>query len=159
MWRSKLGFTLIELLVTVGLIAIMSGAAISVMGPSSRRYGRDSRRQSDLQSISSAMEIYRTDNGTYPATTGWQSALTSGNYVRTVPGDPQVGNVYAYTAYYFNVQSTPVECQVATTRCPGYSLCSTLERSTTPVPNDYPACPAGATGCGTTACRFRVTNP
>lgn len=53
----------------------------------------DSKRKADLSMIRAALEIYRTENETYP------SALSDlqGEYLSTIPQDPDTNSVYTYT--------------------------------------------------------------
>ena len=60
------GFTLIELLVVIAIIGILS-ATVLVSLNTARGKARDARRQSDLKSIATALELYYFDNGRYPA--------------------------------------------------------------------------------------------
>jgi general secretion pathway protein G len=96
----KKAFTLIELLIVIAIIGILA-----VMGVASLRgaliKGRDAKRKSDIKSIQTALEMYYSDNGQYPETTGRAStvlgALTP-QYIKEVPQDP-VGtgsNQYTY---------------------------------------------------------------
>ncbi|HJZ05131.1 hypothetical protein A2634_03595 [Candidatus Amesbacteria bacterium RIFCSPHIGHO2_01_FULL_48_32] len=153
------GYSLIELIIVIALIAVLAAASMSFLGPGQQRYGRDARRQADLQSIASAVELYRTDNGTYPPGSSWASLttiLTGTGYLRNVPTDVTTGRQYAYTSYYFGgAGAGPTPC-VAPNRCPGFALCAALERNTTPIPASYPVC--GSCG-GAVSCSFRVTNP
>ena len=155
MWKSR-GFTLIELIIAVGLAAILSAAVVSLLSRNSQFYARDSRREADLQKFASALEVYRTDNGTYPGTNEWPGALTGGGYLNVGPTDPAGGaRVYSYRAYYFNAAGTAVVCNLATTRCPGFAVCAAGEKGTpTPASTGYPACGS----CGST-CTIKVTNP
>ena len=60
------GFTLIEILVSISVIALVS--TIGVTGYQSvSRGGRDALRKSDLEQIRSALEIYKSEYGQYPA--------------------------------------------------------------------------------------------
>ena len=60
------GFTLIEILVTVIIIAILTAIAV-VSYVSINRRSRDVKRKSDLEQVRQALEMYRSDNGFYPA--------------------------------------------------------------------------------------------
>ena len=62
--RPMAGFTLLELMVTVAIIAIV----MAIGYPSYQQYLTDSRRtdaQNALLAFATAMERYRTDNGSY----------------------------------------------------------------------------------------------
>lgn len=102
---SKKGFTLIELLITVAIIGILVGIVIAVLNPAHfRAKARDGRRKSDLEQIRSALEMYRTDNNTYPG------SLSDLSGYLVVPSDPIAGRVY----YYSGSTNT-------------YTLCAALE--------------------------------
>lgn len=113
------GFTLVELLVTMGVVAILSAAVVSLIGRGPQQTARDSRRQADLQKIAAALELYRSDNGGYPSGCAGATCL-SPQYMGTVPRDPSTNATYNYT---------PSSC--TGTRCAGYFLCADLERTTT----------------------------
>jgi general secretion pathway protein G len=61
------GFTLVELLVVMGIVVLLAGIAIPVL---MRAYGRAdrSRLSFQLQTLSSALDAYRSDFGDYPTT-------------------------------------------------------------------------------------------
>ena len=95
----KHGFTLIELLVTMSIIAVLAAIGLSSYAFSQKR-ARDARRKADLESVRSALEIYRADN---PAT-GYPTANYNGlsgfltpNYVSAMPVDPKNVSPYTYT--------------------------------------------------------------
>lgn len=135
------GFTLIELLVVMTIIALLvalSGFAMS----GARESARDSRRMSDLETIRSALELYKADCGKYPAslTIGSSikgddsnaSCLSSNVYLEKVPDDPiPTPRSYTYSS------SSPYTT---------YSICTALEGDTT-----------AATGCTTGSCGSSVT--
>ena len=161
MWSK--GFTLVELIITVGLVALLSVGVVSLLGRGQQQYGRDARRQADLNSMASALEVYRTDNGSYPGTVGWIPTMMAGGYLRVGPTDPAGGGrAYAYSAYYFDTSGNPQNCNVAPTRCPSFALCAAGEKATggtpTPVSTGFPACGSGSCGTGFN-CSYKVTNP
>lgn len=90
----KRGFTLIELLVTMSIIAVLAAIGLSSYAFSQKR-ARDARRRADLESVRSALEIYRADN---PAT-GYPNTLGSliPNYISVMPVDPKNVSPYTYT--------------------------------------------------------------
>lgn len=61
------GFTLIELLVVIAVIGILAAVVLASLN-SARGKARDTRRISDLKQIQTALELYHTDNGSYPST-------------------------------------------------------------------------------------------
>lgn len=147
-YKNHQAFTLIELLVVMMIIALLAGiSAFGLQG--ARESGRDSRRKADLENIRSALELYKSDCGEYPAAgsfpavgnslTGDGSNCPASNvYLSEMPGDPSSGSGYAYTL--------PGSGDV-------YYLCSHLE--------EPPASP-NITNCGTcdpSPCAYRTTSP
>ncbi len=59
------GFTLIELLVVIAIIGLLSSVVLTSLN-STRIKGRDSTRVSTLKQYQVALELYRSDNGSYP---------------------------------------------------------------------------------------------
>lgn len=86
------GFTLIELLVVIAIIGILSAVVLASVG-SARDQGYDSRRTADLRQIQLALELYYDANEEYPTAL---SDLTSGDYIASVPTDPEGGSSYTY---------------------------------------------------------------
>ncbi|AGA33583.1 General secretion pathway protein G [Thioalkalivibrio nitratireducens DSM 14787] len=99
------GFTLIELLVVLVILGLLAG----LVGPQVMRYLGESKTraaQVQIQELSSALDLYRLDVGSYPTTEQGLSALVrepsgaqrwNGPYLRKreVPEDPW-GNAYRY---------------------------------------------------------------
>lgn len=100
--KKKNGFTLIELLVTIAIISVLiSLLMVNFVGI--RQRGRDSQRKSNLFQVQSALELYRSDSGTYPLTNEWPvcgSALSYNNavYMQEIPCDPITNEAYVYTS-------------------------------------------------------------
>ncbi len=121
----KKGFTLIELLIVMSIIGIL--AAISIFGlQGARESSRDSKRKADLESIRSALEIFRADCGHYPNQgtmpagsqirgDGTSNCPAANVYMESVPGDPDGTSNYTYTR----------------TNATRYQLCANLEESAT----------------------------
>lgn len=130
----KLGFTLIELLVVISLIGILMGILL-VSYQGTRKSARDGRRKADLEQIRSALEMCRSDTGSYPA--GSSLPGTCSTYLSSVPKDP------LDPTYIYKYSSDGVT----------YSLCAYLETG------------SGNAGCGTcdadgsVNCNHKVTNP
>jgi len=80
MFNKKKGFTLIELLVVIAIIGLLSSIVLVSMG-GTRKRARDARRQADLQSVMTAMEICYGDSAcgaqdSYPIMTAGTSSIT-----------------------------------------------------------------------------------
>ncbi len=100
MIRKSAGFTLIELLVVIAIIGILSAILMSnFIGV--RQRARDGQRKSDLRQIQSALELYRSDIGTYPASLPAcnNGTFSSGGstYMAKVPCDPLNSSSYVYS--------------------------------------------------------------
>jgi general secretion pathway protein G len=101
------GVTLIEMMVVLVIIAVVAAMIVpNVIGRPDE--ARVTVAGTDLRTISSALELYKLDNRTYPTTSQGLSALVerpssapipgnwaSGGYLDTVPQDPW-GNDYVY---------------------------------------------------------------
>jgi len=61
------GFTLIELLVVVSIIGLLSSIVLASLEQAKKK-ARDMTRLSDLKQLQIALEMYRLDVGSYPAT-------------------------------------------------------------------------------------------
>lgn len=133
------GFTLIELLVTISIIGIL--AAVSLVGlQNTRASARNARRKADLESVKSALELYKSDCGRYPASLGSSitgSCPTTNTYLTTVPVDPSTS-----AAYYYNSPGGAANNQT-------YRLCAMLEGEGVTDPE--------CSGCGSRC--YKVTNP
>jgi prepilin-type N-terminal cleavage/methylation domain-containing protein len=60
-------FTLIELLVVITIISILAGLTLAAMGGIQKR-GARAKAESDIQALSAAIEEYRREYGSFPAT-------------------------------------------------------------------------------------------
>lgn len=97
------GFTLVELTIVLAIIGILATGFITVINiPVQLQKARDGQRKSDVLNIKSALEIYRTDQRTYPASlpacgqplTGGVPAAT---YIQRVPCETKGGwSAYTY---------------------------------------------------------------
>jgi type II secretion system protein G len=90
----KNGFTLIELLIVMAIIGILLTLA-SVNFIAVRERARDAQRKSDLAQIQIALELYRSDTGSYPADSQYPDGCngifqsnTGVHYLKKTPCDP-----------------------------------------------------------------------
>ena len=114
--KNKAGFTLIELIVSVTIIAVLTViGVISYAGASQK--ARDGRRVADLEKIRIALELYRQNVGSYPA------SLTDleTEYMQQLPVGPK-GEDYGtdYTATAFTYTIDVVVESAGTSNVPGY---------------------------------------
>lgn len=101
------GFTLIEIMVVVVILGILAALIVPriMSRPDEARVGK---AKADLNAISSALELYRLDNFSYPTTDQGLEALVKqpsseplpknwkeGGYLERTPSDPW-GNPYQY---------------------------------------------------------------
>jgi len=112
----KRGFTLIELLVVIAIIGLLSSIVLASLN-TARAKARDAERRSDLEQLSTALELRYSDTGNYPSTAGWldnpnhgglDAALTP-TYISSIPDDPTTGSTgidymywredYSFTGY------------------------------------------------------------
>lgn len=152
--KSTNGFTLIELLVVIVIISILS-ALLMFNFVGVRQRGRDAQRKSDLRQIQVALELYRSDNGTYPLTAGFPtcgSAFTSGSvtYMQKVPCEPRGSGYYNDGNYYYNSSGST------------YTIAACLENTNDSDNNNSTSNPGGTAGSCTAitgAKYFILLNP
>ena len=91
---NKKGFTLIELLVVIAIIGLLSTLAVVALG-SVREKGRDTKRLADLKQMSTALELYNTENSAYPTAavaitlgSGTAACLNASGFAATGCADP-----------------------------------------------------------------------
>ncbi len=109
--RNTKGFTLIELLVVIAIIGLLSTLAVVALG-SARQKANDAKRLSDIKQIQTALELYYTDQNSYPAGTGvslgdsthaclnasgFGATGCANPYMGLVPEGPTAGENYSYT--------------------------------------------------------------
>jgi general secretion pathway protein G len=105
--RPQSGFTLIEIVVVVAIIAILAAIVVQqVVGRVDD--AQVQRARADIQTLGSALNIYKLDNYNYPSTQQGLDALVrkpggqpeaknwkTGGYIERLPKDPW-GNDYHY---------------------------------------------------------------
>lgn len=113
---TRKGFTLIELLVAIGIIGILASFLLAnFVGV--RQRARDGVRKSDLRQIQSALELYRSDQGSYAPDASLSTcggAFTGGSpvttYMQKIPCDPSTGGVYTYSSPSGNTTYSIIAC-------------------------------------------------
>jgi len=125
--KREAGFTLIEVMVVVVILSILAAIVVpKIMGKPDE--ARITKVQSDIRSLSAALDLYRLDNFTYPTTDQGIEALVTapgslpngaryqeGGYLDRVPKDPwgnpynylQPGTHGAYDLYSFGADNAP----------------------------------------------------
>ncbi|MBI2616828.1 prepilin-type N-terminal cleavage/methylation domain-containing protein [Candidatus Gottesmanbacteria bacterium] len=138
---SDSGFTLIELLVASTIIALLSTIGFTSFQALTRN-GRDALRKTDLEQVRSALEIYKSENGSYPTPT-----------VTCVPALPS-----SYISYPSDPKSPTYRYCYDWTSALQYKLCAHLENGD---PSQDYECDGngGTTDDCTDNCNYKVTNP
>ncbi|MEX2007566.1 MAG: prepilin-type N-terminal cleavage/methylation domain-containing protein [Candidatus Levyibacteriota bacterium] len=105
------GFTLVELLIVIVIIGALTTLLMAnFIGV--RQRARDAQRKSDLRQIQSALELYRSDQGSYSQILpNCQSSIKSpdcatSTYMQTVPKDPMGSSYYNSGNYFFSSNGT-----------------------------------------------------
>ena len=91
--KNRKGFTLIELLIVIAIIALLATLAIISLTTAQRK-ARDTKRLADVKSIQSSVELYYSDNASYPAA-DTSFATTVSGYMQ-VPNPPNTDSPYIY---------------------------------------------------------------
>lgn len=132
------GFSLIEILVAATIIGLLSTVGFTGFQAVTRS-GRDALRKSDLEQIRSALEIYKSENGAYPAnSSSCESVDLTSDYINPYPEDPKPPVKYCYIRGATGLT---------------YELCAHLENG-----NTTDQFCAGINIC-TNNCNYVVTNP
>lgn len=92
--RRRAGFTLIELLAVMAIIVVLAGLILGVASHANYK-GSLTRAEAEVKALSSAVENYKIDNGTYPRNSNTDSLVAQRDF------DP-VGNnnLYKLSAEY-----------------------------------------------------------
>lgn len=96
--RRQSGFTMIELLVVTTIIIVLTAIGL-VSYTAANRNARNGKRKADLEMVRQALVLYRTDNGTYPSGTVFNTMMsTISDYTSsTTVTDPKNQNIYVYS--------------------------------------------------------------
>lgn len=136
--RRVFGFTLVEMLVAASIAALLAAAGM-VSFVNANKKARDGRRKSDMEQVRTALELYRTDMGSYP-TASPDSDLTARNFnnmvgslddyltVTTPMKDPKNPDAFGY-----KYVTAPVGFDTCSSN-KSYELCAFLEADPDPAP-------------------------
>ncbi len=144
---NQVGFTLIELLVTITILSILATVSL-VSYQAVNKNGRDSKRQSDLRLVQSALEQYNGDQIYYPTLAsdctnssnigkfkfGCPLKNPSGNnlYLNLIPNDPSLSVTSGNPQYAYVPKPDNCDNLTPATQCKSYCLFAILENSSTP---------------------------
>jgi len=92
----KKTFTLIEILVVTTIIVLLTSAA-AVSYSQFSKSSRDARRKIDLEQVRAALEMYRSNNNTYPVGNWSNLSVLTTTYIQSLPTDPKSTS---YKYYY-----------------------------------------------------------
>ena len=108
MWakqKHQSGFTIVELLIVIVVIGILAAITIVAYNGIQQR-GRDVKRTSDVGSLKKLVELYKVDNGTYPAvcaggdnigcSTSSLASVLVPTYTPSIPQDVNASRPYQY---------------------------------------------------------------
>ncbi len=96
-FKEEKGFTLVELLVVIVVLVTLTAIAIpSYILITSR--ARETATETEMYNIAKALEIYITDNHTYPAEGDFPNALKVSGIMTDISGNDIWGNTYHYTS-------------------------------------------------------------
>lgn len=124
------GFTIVELLIVIVVIGILAALVLnSFQGVQAR--ARDTERRTDINAVTTQLEVYYNDNGGYPAIadltdTAWVQANLQGLDLEAL-NDPRG---FALNAAGGSYTYTPAAVGCATGACVSFSMSADLERST-----------------------------
>jgi prepilin-type N-terminal cleavage/methylation domain-containing protein len=98
--KKSRGFTLIEILIVVAIIGTLGTWLIMLINPGQQfKKGRDAQRKSDIRQMQTALELYRSDNGSYPTdmpACGERFYIGDTTYLQKMPCDPKSSGEFFY---------------------------------------------------------------
>jgi prepilin-type N-terminal cleavage/methylation domain-containing protein len=117
------GFTIVELLIVIVVIGILALLVITTYSGIQAK-ARNSKRQTDVQSIQTQVEAFFSENGYYPSRTDMNVDPSNPTKSQTLVAAP-VAKSYAYAV----TDSSGNSCETDDTTCAKYTLTATYEGS------------------------------
>lgn len=138
--QSQRGFTLLELLIVIAIIGILTSIVLVSLG-SAREKSRDAARASQAQEIVKALELYYTQQGSYPTVasggenlTAIETELVGNGYMGSIPID----SIYGAAGYYYCSAGSAYVLAINTERdAEGSDYCSIVRGSGSNYGCDY----------------------
>lgn len=101
---------MIEIVLVIALIGLTGTLLINLVDPVQQfRKSNDAQRKADLKQLQAVLELYRADQGDYPASLpACGSSLTEGatTYLRAIPCDPKNTGQFVYQYTYTAASDT-----------------------------------------------------
>lgn len=96
-FKEEKGFTLVELLIAIIVLAVLAGLAVRTFTFLTDR-ARESATETEMGYISKALQIYITDQNTYPDEADFPDALETAGIMLNVPELDNWQNPYQYSS-------------------------------------------------------------
>ncbi len=96
-FKKEEGFTLVELLVVIIILVVLTGIAIPSYILINNK-ARETAAEAEMNNIAKSLEIYITDNHTYPAEGDFPDKLRTSGIMTHISGNDTWGNAYQYSS-------------------------------------------------------------
>jgi prepilin-type N-terminal cleavage/methylation domain-containing protein len=133
------GFTIVELLIVIVVIGILALLVITTYSGIQAK-ARNSKRQTDIQSVQTQLEAFFSQNGYYPSLTDLNSSAWLGTNMKSLdqnalidPSNPTQSKTFlsapAAKSYSYQVTQSDgsTSCESDDTTCAKYTLTATYE--------------------------------
>jgi len=136
--KRNAGFTIVELLIVIVVIGILALLVITTYSGIQQK-ARNSKRQTDIQSLQTQMEAFFSQNGYYPSLTDMNSSAWRTTNMKSLdtgaltdPSNPTQSTTLlaapAAKSYAYAVtDSAGASCEATDTNCAKYTLTGTYE--------------------------------
>ena len=135
--KKQQGFTIVELLIVIVVIGILAALVITTYTGIQAK-ARNSKRQTDIQSVQTQLEAYFAQNGHYPSYADLNSSSWRATNMKSLDTgallDPQASGTTSLSQtagakvyQYAPLNSGGTSCESDDTTCATYTLTATLE--------------------------------